>query len=946
MEHNETIELIEEEIIKESPADDKIKIDELIQDVPINENMPVNENDDKPVNENKNKNENKKENENDNKPVNENKKENEKENNPATKNAKENDETLERNNTSFSANIKEALERAFKSEPKTAQDTFLKYYQRLTKSYFDGIMMGTVRGTRGLLISHVPGAGKSITSIAIALSAIGWWDNPSNKPHNRVIVILLKSLQENYIKNIDRVLDQMNVDRASVHKKFHYVAFNASNMIKQLWTVTNSDVDPTILAEQYSTEISLGDMLNSAGSLDNTLVIVDEFHLLLRAITNGSKNGHAFYEVMMKTRSAKLLALSGSIISNNSFEISVCYNLISGQKIFPERYDDFIRIFCHADGSLRDEMRAKFQNRISGLTSYISMNDIAKDDFTPREMPDKIVRVKMTDYQTSLYINARRDEEREMSYKSGVSRFLTKPKSDMVGSYKQKSRQLSNFAPPEYFVEEKKKNPKLSYIFIKDVDSPKFDALYSNLNLEGTHVVYSQFTGAGGLGSLQIYLNNKGASKRAFGKAIFNTDIKEEKIQEKIKEEKIKEEIKNAPEFQSFTPPPEAIIEDAVPIMEKIEEVGELKNILLEEVEGRIKEDQVNKGHPYNPDKQNKIPTIGGSGNIIELIDVNPDYENNETLGFELIDIDGADENKTENETKKINENKTENETKNKTEYINENKNENIKENENINKTDDETFTTIDKSTLKNQNFKYALFTGDELAEEREEAVRIMSSKDNINGDQIKVLMISSAGALGVDISNCRYIHILEPYWTEDRMIQVKGRIRRLNSARDLPPDQRFAQAFIYLAYPNMANIENANTDLYKSTDEELYIHARDNAKSINSWISAIHEISIECSFLADYFKDGRICRMCAPTNQKLFSDDLARDIREVDPCQPYNKKEIEAETITIDGVEVSYTTDGVVEGYVFDIGLNAFRRLSHGDKLYDKLLSALEISR
>ena len=51
----------------------------------------------------------------------------------------------------------------------------------------------------------------------------------------------------------------------------------------------------------------------------------------------------------------------------------------------------------------------------------------------------------------------------------------------------------------------------------------------------------------------------------------------------------------------------------------------------------------------------------------------------------------------------------------------------------------------------------------------------------------IKVIMITKAGAEGLDLKNVRNVHIMEPYWYETRIQQVIGRAARYNSHIDLP---------------------------------------------------------------------------------------------------------------------------------------------------------------
>lgn len=778
-----------------------------------------------------------------------------------------------RNNTSFPLALKEALAQVIR----TAGVSFLKYYQILTKTYFEWIIKQKITPTKGLLITHVPGAGKSITAVSIGVSAMDY--NKKNSNINRVIVVLLKSLQENFIKNIDKVIEYANIKNTDIKSHFKFVSFNASNMIKQLWQAAHGTDDPTATIA----EVSLGQLLQTSGSLENTLIIVDEFHLLLRQITNGSKNGHAFYSVIMKTAGVKLLGLTGSIVSNDPFEIAVCYNMISGQVLFPENWVEFRRIYCDEKGKLLPEMRGKFQNRIMGLTSYISIGDLkfnanAEDEqYTPQEKPEIKVEVKMTEHQKLLYFRARKMESQEKTF-ANTSNIpsLTKPKSQMQGTYRQRSRQLSNFAPPFYFM----KSPKLELLDPKDSYSPKFEAILKNITTNnGTHIVYSQFVGAGGLGVFKMYLDINGFESFTHPK------LKKEKPQ--------KIEIQ---EMEDFNEEDEELpLKPKEDLMEKIEEEGEkeIEEINLEDEQEELKiEEELHQKEI----EQEKNPLNTETDQITKNKDTKKQIENiNIKIGDLLHHERGVHPPRPP---------------------------------QNL-----ETYGMAEQKESK--KYKYALFTGAEDNETREEAIRVFSSKENINGDLIKVLMISAAGSLGVDTSNCRYVHLMEPYWTYDRVLQVKARAIRLNSHRDLPPEERFVQPYMYFASPGDAEQKE------ESTDQELYNHALENYETILTWIDPIRETSIECATLAELLNDpDRKCRVCAPSNQMLFSD----DINMADPCFPYSKTEKETKKITIDGVDIFYDYDklGQLQGYVMDLGLGAYRRLNHGEKLYELLIEKI----
>jgi hypothetical protein len=68
----------------------------------------------------------------------------------------------------------------------------------------------------------------------------------------------------------------------------------------------------------------------------------------------------------------------------------------------------------------------------------------------------------------------------------------------------------------------------------------------------------------------------------------------------------------------------------------------------------------------------------------------------------------------------------------------------------------------------------------------------------NKKGEICKVIGITGAGAEGISLKFVRGVHIMEPYWNDVRLEQVKGRAVRICSHAELPPEDRNVQVFIY----------------------------------------------------------------------------------------------------------------------------------------------------
>jgi hypothetical protein len=173
---------------------------------------------------------------------------------------------------------------------------------------------------------------------------------------------------------------------------------------------------------------------------------------------------------------------------------------------------------------------------------------------------------------------------------------------------------------------------------------------------------------------------------------------------------------------------------------------------------------------------------------------------------------------------------------------------------------------------------KFVLYTGTETAEEKEIIRNIYNgmwdfvplsiakklrerSENNMYGEAIKIIMITSSGAEGINLRNTRFVHIVEPYWNMVRIEQVVGRARRICSHQDLPVAMRTVKVFLYLTQmseqqkTDEKNIEIRIRDLSRidkktpvTTDETLFEIATLKQKINNQILQAVKETAVDCS--------------------------------------------------------------------------------------------------
>lgn len=85
----------------------------------------------------------------------------------------------------------------------------------------------------------------------------------------------------------------------------------------------------------------------------------------------------------------------------------------------------------------------------------------------------------------------------------------------------------------------------------------------------------------------------------------------------------------------------------------------------------------------------------------------------------------------------------------------------------------------------------YIYFDGDMNDKDRVKVLERFNNPDNINGEKIKVIVLTSAGSAGINLKEIRRFHILEQYFNLSYLKQVVGRGNRYLSHQRLPENKR-----------------------------------------------------------------------------------------------------------------------------------------------------------
>lgn len=843
---------------------------------------------------------------------------------------------IERNNTNFSLQLFEYFRAAQKQDGKKSPYDFLKYYQNIVRLYVTGVDTDA----RGLLIEHEMGMGKSILAIAIAIDLIR---------ERQPIILLTKSLQENMRSSIVKYVKlRATVDptfflcmmsdtdlSAWINANFQFVSMNASNMLKQMNNASEGSV-----AEEFDAvmEKKFGD-ITKLGSLNGKLLIVDEAHNLFRAITNGSKNALGLYEMVMRSKDLKVMFFTGTPIANDPFELVPCFNMLgskTGKPILPEHYFDFRKMYIDPRDRKKMINRGKFQNRINGLWSYVSHTssigralgaDVTVETEFPEELPTKVVHVPMSNDQYVMYGLAR-DREKEEGSRFGPGSGkepanMTKPKSSASSTYRVHSRQISNFCAPNGFRDEKDPDR----IPVEALGAAKFVAIVNNIEKHPKQLglVYSQFTGVGGLGTFSRYLKSLGweevkipkrnaNEKREGGMTMggYSNPDRNEGMDSNLEEYYALESINS-----SHLPPAEALIEQLNKIGGAIEEGKINKQFWLDESDA----DEANDIEALNIEKPDmEYPFVDGafeessedSDDDIGIVWGGDDDDDVVNDG-EVLDNDDAEEAEVE-ALKPVSAEES-----------------------------NALIAKIGKGKL-----RYMIISGEVDVEDRSRLQAIFTSPDNMRGEICNLILISSTGAEGLDLKCIRHIHAMEPYWNLGRLLQINARGVRNDSHKMLPADEKNVQPYVYLAVPPQGmELDPSDPAYEKTTDVDLYEESLESQIIIYAFLEAGHEVSIECLVNEDpNNKSSCLCRKCSPTNELLYSSDIVRDLRATDPCHQVEEKAVAASALEYDGKQYYYkaNTKNIYGWDIFehDAAINGYRPMRLNNPLYIEIVEKI----
>jgi len=89
--------------------------------------------------------------------------------------------------------------------------------------------------------------------------------------------------------------------------------------------------------------------------------------------------------------------------------------------------------------------------------------------------------------------------------------------------------------------------------------------------------------------------------------------------------------------------------------------------------------------------------------------------------------------------------------------------------------------------------------------------LKSFNKSDNKYGERCQIILGTKTISEGVTIRNVRQAHLLTPYWNENLIDQVLGRVSRYGTHSDLPPDERILSIYRY-----------ASLKIFNSEDDDI----------------------------------------------------------------------------------------------------------------------------
>jgi ATP:corrinoid adenosyltransferase len=669
-------------------------------------------------------------------------------------------------------------------------------------------------GIRGMQIFHGLGSGKTCASISSAISIL------KSGNFDKVIIFLPAFLKDNFESEIESCKPQGAFLSADSYEIFAYNSNSLRNNLYKSFGVTN-----------------LKDLIEK---MENKIIIVDESHHLIQMMHNQliflekrkidninfelaeQSNGLFFYKLFMSLKNVKIILLSGTPLTNFSYEAAVLGNILVGytkkkKTLFPENSSVFYNRYL-------DEYKQKlknlndFERRFIGLISYYPSID---NKYIFPVISDYYSFVlQMLDDQRSIYeyyYNLEKEEEKKRL--KSKSKFTE----DIPGTFMVFTRMASNFVYPiEYF--EKFRN----YFYpvdLKDITLADF-LNFKELNKKKPSIgeeeykkIFKQFTQNFNqvypyyFGKYKQFTGEDGKIYRTFY-GVENCSCKYEQLKKQLLENLGYEntELENVPKKTLI--------------------YSNFKNWAgLQSLEYLLKYMGFRRDKDLNPE-------INYTNQLFTEKDSNEKDSNN---GLQNTD---SDEN-MQNYSIRGGSGKRAGAGAG----ASSSRKEISPEIANL-MPDSKSYSTSEYKKYNDyfKGKKYLIFEG----KNKKEIIAKFNDQSNDLGQIYPILIISGSGAEGISLTNTRFVHIMEPYWNKNRIDQVIGRATRLCSHYTLEEQYQNVTVYEYLATikPVSSTTEIVETGPIETTDLKIDKISKQKYEIIKGIYNIFKVVAVDCRFM------------------------------------------------------------------------------------------------
>jgi hypothetical protein len=642
-----------------------------------------------------------------------------------------------------------------------------------------------------------------------------------------------------------------------------------------------------------------------ANPFDNKLVIIDEVHNLMSRICNGSQNSLILYEMILRAKNCRIVALSGTPIINSPFELSILFNLLKG-------YTTYYKLYLGNTPNKVKLETALQQNE--HIDRYIIDSQLRYVEIT--RYPHGYVKQSSPDYKTTVVRNTEYDKMTDVECIELLREQFLQDGIVLSTTADYTIENLSIF--PDIFI---KKTPTDRWAL--DIETAKntfYDLYVDKSSSEIKNIDEFKYRS---LGVVSFYNEKSDIDRQVFPDKIYDpknpdwvevSDYQLVKYEEMRKIERVKEKPRKSSDVikdmtlniestvnnlfkvfsrQSllFTFPPNIkrammrdyknVVKDCADIAEECDLTEKLdenayaadlrRNIAALTVENLT----VNSTEQYNlsvlsPKYTRLLTNISATPGLVfgysqyrsvegieifkRVLDCNG-YRLYDAKDLQPISIGTKVRYEIDASIKK---------------WVTANVI-SVPSAPSASKTvsiliESEGGRIIDDVPLSQVYIcYYALWTGTESIEQRSEIMSVYKHSRNMFGQRLLILLTTSSGSEGINLKYVRQVHIMEPYWNKVRIEQVIGRARRIESHAGLPVEQMNVRVFEYVSRFSESQMKGEFADINSQlqqqilrgiasddyiTSDQLLLQISDRKFGIISkFLNAIKTISIDCAY-------------------------------------------------------------------------------------------------